>query len=123
VSIGANTCIDRGVFDDTIVGERTKIDNLCQIAHNVVLGRSVLMAAFAGISGSVSVGDGCMFGGRIGIADHVKIGERVSLAASSGIFRDIDSGETWGGLPAKPIRQWMREVAWLQKNANPKKTN
>ncbi|KCZ95105.1 UDP-3-O-[3-hydroxymyristoyl] glucosamine N-acyltransferase [Hyphomonas hirschiana VP5] len=123
VTIGANSCIDRGVFEDTIIGERTKIDNLCQIAHNVVLGRGVIVAAFGGISGSVRVGDGSMLGGRVGIADHVKVGDRVSLAASAGLFRDVDSGETWGGTPAKPIRQWMREVAWLQKQANPKKSN
>ena len=122
VTIGANTCIDRGVFDDTIVGERTKIDNLCQIAHNVVLGRSVLVAAFGGISGSVRVGNNSMLGGRVGIADHVKVGDGVSLAASAGLFRNIEDGETWGGTPAKPLRQWMREVAWLQKQANPKKS-
>lgn len=121
VTIGANSCVDRGVFEDTIIGERTKIDNLCQIAHNVVLGRGVIVAAFGGISGSVRVGDGSMLGGRVGIADHVQVGERVSLAASAGLFRDVESGETWGGTPAKPIRQWMREVAWLQKQANPKK--
>lgn len=123
VTIGANSCVDRGVFEDTIVGERTKVDNLCQIAHNVALGRSVIVAAFGGISGSVRVGDGAMLGGRVGIADHVSVGERVSLAASAGLFRDVEAGETWGGTPAKPIRQWMREVAWLQKQANPKKTN
>lgn len=122
-TIGANSCIDRGVFEDTIIGERTKIDNLCQIAHNVVLGRGVIVAAFGGISGSVRVGDGSMLGGRAGIADHVTVGERVSLAASAGLFRDVESGETWGGTPAKPIRQWMREVAWLQKQANPKKSD
>ena len=121
VSVGANSCIDRGVFEDTIVGERTKIDNLCQIAHNVVLGRSVIVAAFGGISGSVKVGDGSMLGGRVGIADHVTLGEGVSLAASAGLFRDVGPGETWGGTPAKPIRQWMREVAWLNKQSNPKK--
>lgn len=122
VTIGANSCVDRGVFEDTIIGERTKVDNLCQIAHNVVLGRGVIVAAFGGISGSVRVGDGSMLGGRVGIADHVQVGERVSLAASAGLFRDVESGETWGGTPAKPIRQWMREVAWLQKQANPKKS-
>lgn len=121
VTVGANSCIDRGVFEDTIVGERTKIDNLCQIAHNVVLGRGVIVAAFGGISGSVRVGDGSMLGGRVGIADHVRVGERVSLAASAGLFRDVDSGETWGGTPAKPIRQWMREVAWLQKQVSNRK--
>lgn len=123
VTLGANSCVDRGVFEDTIIGERTKIDNLCQIAHNVILGRGVIVAAFGGISGSVRVGDGAMLGGRVGIADHVQVGDRVSLAASAGLFRDVESGETWGGTPAKPIRQWMREVAWLQKQANPKKSN
>ncbi|MEX1250134.1 MAG: UDP-3-O-(3-hydroxymyristoyl)glucosamine N-acyltransferase [Hyphomonas sp.] len=121
VTVGANTCIDRGVFGDTVVGERAKIDNLCQIAHNVLLGRSVIVAAFGGISGSVKVGDGCMLGGRAGIADHVTLGEGVSLAASAGLFRDVAAGETWGGTPAKPIRQWMREVAWLNKQSNTRK--
>lgn len=121
VTVGANTCIDRGVFMDTIVGERTKIDNLCQIAHNVVLGQSVIMAAFGGIAGSVRVGQGAMLGGRVGIADHVRVGAGVSLAGSSGLFRDVADGETWGGTPAKPIRQWMREVAWLAKQASARK--
>lgn len=117
VTVGANTCIDRGVFDDTILGERTKIDNLCQIAHNVVFGRGVVMAAFGGISGSVRVGDNCQLGGRVGIADHVVVGENVRLAASSGLFRDVPDGEVWGGTPAKPLKQWMREIAWVQKHA------
>ncbi|MBA3069673.1 MAG: UDP-3-O-(3-hydroxymyristoyl)glucosamine N-acyltransferase [Hyphomonas sp.] len=121
VTIGANTCIDRGVFADTIIGERTKIDNLCQIAHNVVLGRSVIVAAFGGVSGSVRVGDGSRLGGRVGIADHVVVGEGVSLAGSSGLFRDVAPGETWGGTPAKPIREWMREIAWLSKQAKTRK--
>ncbi len=120
VSIGANSCVDRGVFEDTIIGERTKIDNLCQIAHNVVLGRSVVVAAFGGISGSVTVGDGALLGGRVGVADHVNIADGVSVAAGSGVMRDVGPGETWGGMPAKPIRQWMREVAWLQRQTQAK---
>lgn len=119
--IGSNTCIDRGAFDDTVIGERTKIDNLCQIGHNVTTGRSVIIAAFGGISGSVSIGDGAMLGGRVGVADHVVVGDGSSLAASAGVFRNVPDGETWGGTPAKPIRQWMRETAWLQKQVSPSK--
>jgi len=123
VSIGANTCVDRGAFDDTAIGERTKIDNFCQIAHNCQIGRNVVIAAFAGISGSVTIKDGARLGGRVGIADHVTMGRGSTLAASAGIFRDIPDGETWGGTPGKPIRQWLRETAWLQKQASGKKTS
>lgn len=121
VTVGANSTIDRGAFDDTIIGERTKIDNLCQIAHNVVVGRNVVMAAFSGISGSCQIGDGVRLGGRAGIADHVTIGRGASLAAAAGVFRDIPEGETWGGTPAKPIREYMREVAWLAKQSRTRK--
>lgn len=121
VTIGANTCIDRGAFDDTIIGERTKIDNLVQIAHNVVIGRNVMMASFTGISGTSTIDDGVVMGGRVGIADHVHIGAGAQLAAASGIFRDIPAGETWGGSPAKPLRQFLREIAWIQKQIAPKK--
>jgi UDP-3-O-[3-hydroxymyristoyl] glucosamine N-acyltransferase len=121
VTIGANTCIDRGAFDDTIIGERTKIDNLVQIAHNVVIGRNVMMASFTGISGTSTIDDGVVMGGRVGIADHVHIGAGAQLAAASGIFRDIPAGETWGGSPARPLRQYLREIAWIQKQVAPKK--
>lgn len=122
VTIGSNTCIDRGAFDDTIIGERTKIDNLVQIAHNVVIGRNVAMASFTGISGTSTIEDGVVMGGRVGIADHITIGAGAQLAASAGIMRDVPAGETWAGIPAKPIRQYFREVTWIQKQVTPKKS-
>ena len=121
-SIGANTTVDRGAFDDTVIGEHSKIDNLCQIAHNVVLGRGVMIAAFGGVSGTVNLGDGVMLGGRVGVADHVNVGDGAQLAASAGVFRDVPPGEIWGGTPAKPLRAWMREIAWVQKQVTKKKS-
>lgn len=121
VTIGANTAVDRGVFDDTVIGEETKIDNLCHVGHNVQLGRRVVIAAYGGISGSTRLGDGVMMGGRVGIIDHRTIGEGATLAAGSAVLQDVPAGETWGGYPAKPVRVWMREVAWLKAKAAGKK--
>ena len=123
VSIGANSCIDRGAFDDTSIGENTKIDNQVQIAHNVRVGRNCVMAAHTGISGSVIIGDGAQFGGRAGVADHVTIGDRARVGAAAGVMKDIPVGETWGGMPARPIRRWMRETAWLARMANRKESS
>ena len=117
VTVGANSCIDRGAYADTVVGENTKIDNLVQVAHNVVIGRSCVLAAHTGISGSVTVGDGVMFGGRAGIADHVHIGSGAKIAAASGVMKDVPAGEVWGGSPARSLRKWMRETAWLAAQA------
>jgi UDP-3-O-[3-hydroxymyristoyl] glucosamine N-acyltransferase len=117
VSIGANSCIDRGAWDDTVIGENTKIDNLVQIAHNVRLGRNCLLAAHTGISGSCSVGDGVVFGGRAGLADHIVVGDRAKVAAAAGVMKDIPADEMWAGLPARPVKRWMRETAWLARMA------
>jgi UDP-3-O-[3-hydroxymyristoyl] glucosamine N-acyltransferase len=115
VSIGANATIDRGVFGDTTIAEHAKIDNLCHIAHNVTVGRGAIMAAFAGISGTVDIGDGVMMGGRVGVADHVQVGRGAVLAAGSAVMHDVPAGQRWAGYPAKPIRQWLRETAWLSR--------
>ncbi|MBX9574361.1 MAG: UDP-3-O-(3-hydroxymyristoyl)glucosamine N-acyltransferase [Caulobacteraceae bacterium] len=120
VTIGANSCVDRGAFEDTVVGESTKIDNLVMIAHNCVVGRSCLMAAFTGISGSVKVGDRALFGGRAGVGDHITIGEGARIAAGAGILKDVPAGETWSGYPAKPLRESLREAVWLAKQASGK---
>ncbi len=117
VTIGANSCIDRGVFGDTMVGEDSKIDNLCHLAHNVVIGRGALIAAFAGVSGSTIVGDGVTMGGRVGVADHRAIGARATLAGAAAVFQDVPAGEVWSGYPAKPLRKWLREAAWLSRKA------
>ena len=118
VSVGANSCIDRGAYDDTVVGENTKIDNLVMIGHNCVIGRNCLMAANTGISGSVTVGDGAIFGGKAGVGDHLNIGEGARVAAGAGVLQDIPAGETWSGYPAKPLRQFLREAIWLAKQAS-----
>jgi len=114
VEIGANSTIDRGALNDTIIGEGTKIDNLVQIAHNVRIGRLCLIAAQCGIAGSCSIGDGVQIGGATGIADHIKIGSHVQIAAQSGVMNNIPDGEKWGGSPARPFKQWFREVAALR---------
>lgn len=117
VTIGANSCVDRGVFDDTVIGEGAKIDNLCHVAHNCQIGRGVLIAAFGGISGSTVVGDNATLGGRVGIADHRTIGAGATLAGGAAVFQDVPPGEVWSGYPAKPLRKWLREAAWLSRKA------
>ena len=122
VTVGANSCIDRGAYDDTVVGENTKIDNLVMVGHNCVIGRNCLLVANTGISGSVTVGDNVIFGGKAGVGDHITIGEGARVEAGAGVLADIPAGETWSGYPARPIRQFLRETVWLAKQASSKKT-
>jgi len=117
VEIGANTTIDRGAMSDTVIGEGTKIDNLVQIAHNVVIGRHCVLASQTGISGSAVIGDNVMTGGQVGIADHVTIGTGAALGAKAGVMHDTPAGARWVGAPAKPVKQFFREVAALERLA------
>jgi UDP-3-O-[3-hydroxymyristoyl] glucosamine N-acyltransferase len=117
VTVGANSCVDRGAFGDTTIGENTKIDNLVHVAHNVRLGRNCVAAAFTGISGSTVVGDGVAFGGKAGVADHLTVGAGAQIGASASVFKDVPAGETWTGFPARPLKRWLRETAWLSRKA------
>ena len=76
------------------------------------------MAGHTGISGSVTIGDGAQFGGKAGVADHIMIGNAARIAAGAGIMRDVPDGETWGGVPGRPIRHWLKETAWLARMAH-----
>jgi UDP-3-O-[3-hydroxymyristoyl] glucosamine N-acyltransferase len=113
VEIGANTTIDRGSIDDTVVGAGTKIDNLVQVAHNVRIGKLCLIMAQVGIAGSVRVEDGAMLLGQVGVSGHHTIGKGAILAAQAGVFGDIPPGETWSGYPARPHKQALRAQAAL----------
>ena len=117
VEIGANTTIDRGSIDDTVIGRGTKIDNLVHIAHNVRVGEKCLIMAQVGVAGSVSIGDGAILAGQAGISGHLTIGAGARLAAQAGVFGDIPAGETWSGYPARPHRESLRASAALFKLA------
>ncbi|MBV8938526.1 MAG: UDP-3-O-(3-hydroxymyristoyl)glucosamine N-acyltransferase [Alphaproteobacteria bacterium] len=117
VEIGAGTCIDRGAGPDTVIGDFCKIDNLVQIGHNCVLGTGVIIAGQAGLSGSTRVDDFAMLGGQVGFAGHTTVGKGAKVAARSGIMHDIPPGETWGGAPAIPIRQFHRQTAAIARLA------
>jgi len=117
VEIGAGTAIDRGAIRDTVIGEGTKIDNLVQIGHNVNVGRHCVIVAHCAIAGSVTLEDFVALGGRVTINNHVTVGEGAQIAGMSGVNSDIPPGGRWAGLPAKPAKLWMREVAWLERSA------
>ena len=84
------------------------------------LARNCVMAAYTGISGSVVIGDGVQFGGRAGVADHVTIGDGARIGAAAAVFKDVPPGETWTGFPARPVKRWLRETAWLSRMAGRK---
>lgn len=114
VEIGAGTCVDRAKFGSTVIGDMTKIDNLCQVAHNCRIGRCVVIAAGCGIAGSVVLEDGVMLGGMVGLRDHLTVGKGAKIGAYSAVMRDVPAGEVWCGYPAKDMKATFREIAAMK---------
>ena len=115
VEIGANTTIDRGSIRDTVIGEGSKIDNLVQIAHNVVIGRHCVIVSQSGISGSTTLGDYAVTGGQAGLTGHLTIGVGAQIGAKAGVMTDVPAGERWVGSPAQPVRDLFRQEAFIRK--------
>ena len=115
--IGANCCIDRGAIGDTVLEEDVRLDNLCQVAHNVRIGAHSALAATSGIAGSTTIGRNCLLAGGVGIAGHLSIADRTTLGGRAQVFNSItEPGQTWAAnLPAMPIRDWQRSYARLRK--------
>lgn len=111
VEIGANVAIDRSTLGATVIGRGTKIDNLVQIAHNVVIGENTVVCGLVGVSGSVTIGDNVTLAGQVGLADHVSIGSNATVGAQSGVTKDLDGGQYYLGSPAVPIGQASRQYA------------
>ena len=111
VEIGANTTIDRGALRDTIIGEGTKIDNLVQIGHNVVIGRHCVIVAQVGIAGSAELGDFVVMGGHSGVAGHIKVGTGAQIAGSAHVIDELPAGAKVAGTPAQPFKEFARSIA------------
>ena len=118
VEIGANSCVDRGKFSSTIVGDGCKIDNLVQIGHNSKLGKFCIMAGNSGLAGSVTLGNGVIIGGSASIKDHLTIGDGAIVGAGSGVAADIPAGKTMLGYPAVEARTALKQWAILKRMAN-----
>ena len=115
VEVGANTTIDRGALDDTVVGDGVKLDNQIQIGHNCVIGAHTVIAGCTGISGSVTIGRDCMIGGGVGIVGHISIADGVTISGFSFVTKSITQRGTYtSGTPAMPHAEWLRNAAHLR---------
>jgi UDP-3-O-[3-hydroxymyristoyl] glucosamine N-acyltransferase len=114
VEIGANTTVDRARFGRTWIQEGAKIDNLVQVAHNVVIGKNTVIAAQTGIAGSVQIGQRVLIGGQAGIIGHIEIGDNTAIGAQSGISKNI-SGGAWWASPAVPLAEAKQQIAWIRR--------
>jgi len=117
VEIGANSCVDRGALKDTVIGEGTKIDNLVQIGHNVVIGRRCVIVAQTGLAGSSTLEDFVVMGGQSGVAGHLKVGAGAQIAGASHVTENVPPRSRMVGTPAIPIREWTRERVALRRLA------
>ncbi len=118
VEIGANSCIDRGAIENTIIEDDVKIDNLVQVAHNVKIGRSSVVAGCAALAGSCEIGKYVQIGGNASISGHIKINDGAKVAGMSGVMNDIKEFSTVAGIPAIPIRDWHRVNAKTNRDFN-----
>ncbi len=114
VEIGANSTVDRGSLSDTMIGDGTKIDNLVQIAHNVVIGKHCVIVAQSGVAGSAEIGDFVIMGAHSGVIGHVRVGSGAQIAGMAHVKNDVEPGARMGGTPARPFKEWAREVAALR---------
>jgi UDP-3-O-[3-hydroxymyristoyl] glucosamine N-acyltransferase len=115
VEIGANVTIDRARFDKTVIGEGTKIDNLVQIAHNVIIGKHCLVVAQAGIAGSTKLGDYVILAAQAGLVGHIEIGDGAIVLAQSGVSKSVKAGEQVFGSPCQPVKNAFRSNAHIQR--------
>ncbi len=117
VEIGSNTTVDRGANRDTIIGEGTKIDNQVVVAHNVKIGCHCILVGHVGLAGSCTLGNYVVLGARAGVVGHVSVGDGAQIAGNSAVADNVPPGVQWGGVPARPIKHWLRELATARAGA------